>query len=163
LRPRLEAFAKMFAEKVHVNPAVTPSQREAVLEFKSDLATVKLTLSASPDLEKGSLVLGYELHIVPILMDYERHARMETPLEKVDEAAVAAWIDDRLVSFVRTYNAIGENEFYLRGNMVEDPVAKTRFPKHAAAATLERSGKTLYFVTLDTKKQFEAREASAKK
>jgi YHS domain-containing protein len=162
-RPRLEAFASKFGDRVKVTPTVTPSQRDAVLQFHSELAAVKVAFSASPDVEKGNLVLDYELSIVPVLMDYERHARMETPLDRVDDAAVAAWIDDRLVSFVRAYNAMTENEFYLRGSMVEDPVAKVRFPKFVAAASLVRGGKTIYFVSADTKRQFEAREAPARK
>ena len=47
---------------------------------------------------------------------------------------------------MRTYLSLHENQYYLKGHMVEDPVAKIQFPKYAAGATLERDGKTLYFI-----------------
>lgn len=159
--PRLEAFAKVFGDKVAVKPSVTPTQRDVTMEFTTGLASVKLRLSASAALEAGNLVLEHDLSILPMLMDFERHAKLEQPLDKVDEAAVGAWIDDRLVGFVKTYNAMHENEHYLQGSMVEDPVAAVRFPKHAAAGTLERDGKPVYFVSAETMKEFERREAAA--
>jgi len=43
--------------------------------------------------------------------------------------------------------------------MVEDPVAHVRFPDFAAATTLERGGKTLYFIDNRTREEFEATES----
>jgi YHS domain-containing protein len=43
--------------------------------------------------------------------------------------------------------------------MVEDPVAKIRFPTFVAGATLERDGKTLYFISEETRREFEGRKA----
>ena len=68
------------------------------------------------------------------------------------------WIDDRIVSFVRTYLALHENEHYLKDHMVEDPVAGVRFPKFAAAATLESGGKTFYFISDETRSEFQRRQ-----
>ena len=39
--------------------------------------------------------------------------------------------------------------------LVEDPVAKILLPKHLASSTLERDGKTYYFVDEDTRREFE--------
>ena len=41
------------------------------------------------------------------------------------------------MEFVQTYFAMGENEIYLKDQMVEDPIAHVQFPKQAAATTLE--------------------------
>jgi YHS domain-containing protein len=51
--------------------------------------------------------------------------------------------------------SLHENEFYLKAHLVEDPVAHVRFPRFAAAASLERDGKTLYFISNETRKQYE--------
>jgi YHS domain-containing protein len=43
--------------------------------------------------------------------------------------------------------------------MVEDPVARVRFPKVAAATTLEWQGQKFYFIGEETKRQFEMQQA----
>ena len=55
-----------------------------------------------------------------------------------------------------------ENEYYLKEKMVEDPIAKVRFPSFAAAATLEHEGKTLYFIDESTLREFQQRTSMAK-
>jgi len=46
--------------------------------------------------------------------------------------------------------------------LVEDPVAKIPFPKYLAASTLERAGRTYYFVDEDTRREFEKQPAAKK-
>jgi YHS domain-containing protein len=47
-----------------------------------------------------------------------------------------------------------DNEWYLKEQMVEDPVAHVRFPKQAAGATLKWQGKTHYFLGEETRREF---------
>jgi len=79
-------------------------------------------------------------------------------MDKVDKGAVAKWIDDRIVDFVQTYFSMGENEIYLKDEMVEDPVAHVRFPKMAAATTLEWQGQKFYFIGEETRREFEKQQ-----
>lgn len=153
-RPRLEALAKKFGDKVQVTPSVTPTGREATFQFRSPLADIVLRFSASTDFEVRNLVLDYDLHILPVLLKFESHVRAEFPLEAIDADAIARWVDDRIVEFVRTFLALNQNEHYLKGHMVVDPVSGTRFPKHAAAATLEWRGATHYFIGEETRQEF---------
>lgn len=153
--PRLEALAERFGENVKVSPKVTPQLREAVFSFKSELALIELRFSVTADEDVRKLVLDYDLRIIPILMKYEPHARIEFPLEGIDAAAVGAWLDDRIVDFVRAYLSLHKNEYYLKDHMVVDPVAGVRFPRFAAAATLESKGKTFYFIGEETKREYE--------
>lgn len=46
--------------------------------------------------------------------------------------------------------------------MVEDPVVHVRFPKFAPATTLEENGQTYYFVSEETRRDFEDREKASK-
>jgi len=101
-KPRFEALIEKFGDRVKVTPQVTSSSREATLDFQSDLARIRLRLSASTDHDVRKLVLDYNLEIVPILMHFDSHQHAEWPIEAIDKQAVANWIDDRLVSFVKT-------------------------------------------------------------
>jgi YHS domain-containing protein len=160
-RPRLEALTRKFGDKVKVTPRVTSSSREGTLDFQSDLARVRLRLTASTDHEVRKLVLDYNLEILPILMKFDSHRQAEWSLDAIDRQAIASWIDDRLVEFVRTYLSLYQNEYYLKDHIVEDPVAGIRFPKHAAAATLERAGKTYYFIGEETRREFASQHGIA--
>jgi hypothetical protein len=94
------------------------------------------------DFDVLNLVLNYDLHLLPILMKYEPHAQFECPLDRIDTEAIGRWVDDRIVDFVKTYLALHQNEYYLKGKLGTDPVSGTQFPKHAAADKLEYQGKT---------------------
>ena len=155
--PRLDALAKKFGDRVDVHPTVEPGRRSATFEFRSSLASVKLRLSVAPDAEVRKLVFTYDVEILPILMKFDSHVELEQPLDAVNSVKLAEWLDDRIVDFVRTYLALHENHYYLQDHMVEDPVAKVRFPKFAAAAKLEQNGKTFYFIDESTLREFEKR------
>lgn len=160
-KPQLEALAAKFGKQATVSPSVTPSLREATFKFESQLARVELRFSAATDADVQKLVLNYDLMIRPILMEFTPHVQAEFPLEKVDEAAVGKWIEDRIIDFVRTYVSLHENQYYLKDFMVEDPVAHVRFPKFAAGATSESNGRTVYFIGEETRREFERQKGHA--
>jgi hypothetical protein len=159
--PRLEFLIKKFGDRVQATPRFVPSTREATLVFQSRLAHVRLKFSASTDRDVQKLILSYDLEIVPILMRYKAHDEVEFPLNAVDGDAVAKWMDDRIVEFVQTYFAMGENEIYLKDEMVEDPIAHVRFPRFAAGSTLEWQGQKFYFIGEETRREFAAQNKIA--
>jgi hypothetical protein len=114
VQPRIEAFGRALGEQAKLTPTITPAERSATVAFMIDLANVTLTVRMAPDPEVTKLVLEYDLLILPMFFDYDRYARLEMPLEKIDRAAVAKWLDDRIMSCVRSYLAIQDNEHYLR-------------------------------------------------
>jgi YHS domain-containing protein len=153
-KPRLELLVKKFGDRVQVKPRIVPATREASFEFQSKIARVRFKLSASTDRDVRSMILGYDLEIIPVLMKYTPHGEIEFPLTSVNKDAVAKWIDDALVNFVRTYLSMGEDEIYLKDYMVEDPIAHVRFPNMAAGATLDWQGKKFYFIGEETRREF---------
>jgi YHS domain-containing protein len=155
IRPRLEALAQRFGERVNVTPEIGAERRQATFKFDSNLAHIDLRFRASTDQEVRKLVLDYELQILPILMKFVPHVQAEYPLEAVDPAAVGQWFDDRIVDFVRTYLSLHQNEYYLKNHMVVDPVAQIRFPRFAAASVLDWQGKKYYFISEKTRQEFE--------
>jgi YHS domain-containing protein len=154
-KPRLDALAAQFKDSVKVTPTVKPGRRQATLEFQSPLARIVLRLSASADSDVNNVVLAYDLDILPIYAAFERHAEIAFPINDVDAEATTRWLDDRIVAFVKVYLSLYENEYYLKDHMVEDPVARIRFPKFAAAASIQRDGKTYYFISDETRTEFE--------
>jgi YHS domain-containing protein len=153
-RSRLEAFARRFGEKVKVTPSVAPGRREATFGFDSELAHIDLRFSVFTDADVRNIVFHYDLQILPILMKFDSHAEIEFPLDSVDTERLAQWIDDRIISFVNTYLSLHENAFYLKGHMVQDPIAKVQFPRFAAGAIAEFDGKKYYFVSEETCRAF---------
>jgi YHS domain-containing protein len=154
-RPRLEALAQKFGDKVKVTPRLTPSAKEATFAFQSQLAQIVLRFGATTDSDVRRIILTYDLEILPIFMRFESHAETEFPMDNVDLNAAGQWIDDRIVGFVKTYLSLHENELYLKDVMVDDPIAGVRFPKFAAATTLEHGGQTYYFIGDETRREFE--------
>jgi hypothetical protein len=153
-RPRLDALSERFKDRVKATPTVAREGRTGVFEFQSDLAHIKLCFAAGTDAEAQRVVFTCDLDILPIFMQFEKHAEIAFPLDAIDRDALGAWMDDRIVYFVKTYLSLHENESYLRAHMVEDPIARIRFPKFAAGATLEEGGKTIYFVGERTRDEF---------
>ena len=76
---------------------------------------------------------------------------------------VVQWFDDRIIAFVKAYVAVVRQDAALREQLkdefVEDPVARIRFPKYLASSTLERDGRTYYFVDEETRREFEKQPA----
>jgi YHS domain-containing protein len=153
-RPRLEVLGKKFGDRVKVTPKLVPSRREATFDFQSSLAQVQLKFSAYTDWDVRKVVLSYDLKILPVLMQFTPHAEVEFPLGAVDEGVVAKWIDDRIVEFVHTYLSLSDHESYVKEHMVQDPVARVKFPSFAAGATLEWNGQKYYFLAEETRREF---------
>jgi len=158
-RPRLETLAKEFGDRVKVTPAVTRGLRHAAMEFNTPLAAICLKFSAGADMDVTKVILACDLDILPILMQFEKHAEIAFPLDNVDNDAVAQWLDDRIVQFVKTYLSLHENEYYLKGHMVDDPIAHVRFPKFAATATRKDGAKTIYFVSEESAAAFDKQKS----
>src|SRR5262249_30576947 len=132
-RPRLELLMKKFGDRVKATPRIVDATREVNFDVKSPLAAVRLKFSAFTDRDIEKLHLTYDLEIIPVLMKFKSHDEIECPLGAVDKDVIGKWLDDRIVDFVHTYFALGDNDYYMKDQMVEDPVAQVRFPKLAAA------------------------------
>jgi hypothetical protein len=157
-KPRLELLVKEFGNHVQTTPHVIPSRRDVVFTFESHLAHVRLMFTALTDRDFQRVILSYLLEIIPAVIHYQPYDQVEFPLSAVDKEAAAKWIDDRIMDFVKTYLSMGETDLYPKDQIVEDPVARVRFPRFAAAATLEREREKFYFMSEDTRRKFEAEQ-----
>ena len=153
--PRLEKLGERC--KFEATPTESADGKSVTLNFQTPVARVRLRLSATHYAEVRNLVLGYDLEILPIFIKFNPHAELQIPIDKVDRAMVESWLDDRLVEFAQTYVTIHFTDQYHQDHMVTDPVANVRFPKIFAQSTLEKGGKTYYFVSEQTRREFEQR------
>ena len=158
--PRLDALMERFGDHAKVAPRLESTSRAVTMDFQTELARIRLRLSATTDHDVRNLILSYDLEILPALMQFDSHQQAQWPIDAIDRMAVGDWVDDRIVSFVRTYLSLHENEYYMKEHMVSDPVAGVRFPKYAAAATVDVGGKTYYFIGDETRREFEAQQGS---
>jgi YHS domain-containing protein len=154
-RPRLEKLAERC--KFEAAPKEDADGKSVLLNFATPVAHVRLRLSATHDTEVRNLMLAYDLEILPIFIKFNPHAELAIPLDKVDRAAVEAWLDDRLIEFTQTYVTVHFTDQYQKDHVVTDPVANVNFPKIFAQSTLEKGGKTYYFISEQTRGEFEKR------
>lgn len=159
-KPRLEVLMQKFGDKVTAKPSLAPSSRNVALDFQSEVAKIRMRFQATTDHDIRKIILHYDLEIIPILMQFDSHAELEMPIDAIDREAIGRWIDERILSFVQTYVSLHENQYYLKEQMVQDPVSGTRFPKFSAGATLERDGKKYYFISEESRREFESKGAT---
>ena len=159
IKPRLQVLADKFKDKVHVHPTVTAHQRQVTYQFDARVARIELTFRVSHDADVRNLVFDQELDVLPILMQFDKHSQLTVPLDKIDDAKVLQWVDDRIVAFVQTFLEIHQNRYYQKDILVTDPVAGVEMPKFAAKCSLESGGKTYYFVSEETRREFESTQS----
>ena len=102
-RPRLEALIERFGDHAKVAPRLESNSRAVTMDFESELARIRMRLSATTDQDVRNLILTYDLEILPTLMQFDAHQQGQWPIDAIDREAIGDWIDDRLVSFVKTY------------------------------------------------------------
>jgi YHS domain-containing protein len=159
LKPRLTAFTERFRDVVKAEPVVREHTRAMKLTFAATVAKVTLLFEVFPDEAVNHVRVECTQEIVPVVVRYDKQSVLEFGLDAVQDEKLVQWLDERIVSFVKTYLAVVRQDASLREQLkeqlVEDPVAKIRFPRYLAASTLERGGRTYYFVDEDTRREFE--------
>jgi YHS domain-containing protein len=153
--PRLNVLKQRLGDRLKVPILLQAGRRQAEIAFSTSLARVKLSFKALTDAEVKTLVLEVGMEILPCLLPGLGSQRFEQPFSQVDAGATGEWIDSRIVDFARSYLTLYESDYCLSKHVVEDPVTHIRFPKFAAAAISEHEGKTLYFMALETREEFE--------
>ena len=100
-------------------------------------------------------IIDYRLDILPIFIKFESHDQLVIPIDNPSEDAIAAWIDDKLVGFTRTYFEMYFTEQYQKQSFEMDPVMNVRFPRAFAAGRKEYQGHTYHFYTKESLQAFE--------
>jgi YHS domain-containing protein len=147
IRPRMHKIAEYFKH------ALLPACDEAgvgrsVLHLEPTFrfpTAAKFEFAVSRDAQCETLIVLSDLEILPVFFPFEGRARLTVPLGRVTDDTVAAWVDERLVSFVRTYLRVETADQYDTRDLVTDPVCGMRINRLYAAAQSEFDGQTYYF------------------
>jgi len=163
VKPRLDAFIERFKAVVKAEPMVREHTRAVTLTFAATVANATLRFEVFPDRDVNHIRLECTQEIIPVVVRYDKQSVLEFPLGGVQDDVVIQWFDDRIVAFVKAYIGLVRQDVALREQLkdqfVEDPVARIRFPKYLASSTLERDGRTYYFVDEETRREFEKQPA----
>jgi YHS domain-containing protein len=118
-------------------------------------AKVELSFRLGHDGAVENAILDYRLDILPIFIKFDSHDQLIIPLDLHSEEAIAAWIDDKLLAFTRTYFELSFMDQYQKQNLETDPVMHIRFPRAFAARKKEYQGRTYHFYTHESSDEFD--------
>ena len=156
IAPRVERLAACFDNaRLRLPDANRPFRCACAFDRTPQFpATTLLELAIFPDesLDKG--VVAYAVEILPILFQFERKDQLAVALEGEDDAALAAWVERKLMGFLDAYLQLPEAEHYQRDNLVIDPVCGMQINKQFAAGSAEAYGKTYYFCVEECRRKF---------
>jgi YHS domain-containing protein len=155
IRPRMEKLKILFDNARMPEPR--NSRHSCCCQFEHTTrfpATANLQLGMTRDGEIKTLVIQYELEILPTFFTFEGRDQLTMPLEQVDEAKAAAWVEAKLLHFVDTYLRLETSDHHQEENMAIDPVCGMRINKAFAPAQITYRGKTYYFCIPECRARF---------
>jgi YHS domain-containing protein len=158
LRPRMEKLAQCF-ENAKLPEAEQAGRHHCLCSFsRTDRfpATTKFELAVSHDSLWQNLLVLYNLEILPIFFQFKERDQLLLPLDRVEDAQVAAWVEEKILYFVDTYLRLETVEQYQQDNLVTDPVCGMQINKAYAGAEMEYAGRPYYFCLEECKTKFAA-------
>lgn len=156
VRPRLETLAGYFTNAAPARKC-EPSHCTWWFGYTERFpASVKLELSIEHDAPCENLLLAYELSILPSFSKYERFDRLALPLQAVDDAKIADWLEQCLLRFVRIYVALARTDRDQATSLATDPVCGMRIDRDHAAASARHAGHDYFFCSAGCRDDFVA-------
>lgn len=119
-------------------------------------ATVSFSISLLPGKNPTDLTIRYDLHILPMLMEYERDEEKVFTLDNSE--GIARWTEDKILEFIDTYLRLEIHPLYQKENLVLDPVCGMRISAIAAPSRIEMPGRTIYFCSEACREAFSQRD-----
>lgn len=168
MRPRIEAFTKVnvFRQVAQQVSLELRGPEERGFDGKtitlsvppSDACSGKVVLSfrVGHDGAIENAIIDYHLDIVPIFIKFNSHDELAIPIDNPNEEVIAAWIDDKLVGFTRTYFEMYFTEQYQKQSFEMDPVMNIHFPRAFAAGKMEYRGHVYHFFTPESFESFQS-------
>lgn len=166
LKPRLDAFLRVHVFN-DIQQTVSTKRGPRGLGFHGRTTTlfvpysdrcparVELSFHVRHDEAIENAVIEYRLEILPIFVEFHNHDQLVIPIDPLPDQEIAAWIDDKLVEFTRTYFQVYFHSEYQRKNVEMDPVMNIAFPRVFAAGKREYEGRTYHFYTKESFDEFD--------
>jgi YHS domain-containing protein len=157
LRPRLERLKEHFPNVRAPQEWNSRHNCSCLFERAERFpATVRLEFGVTRDGAATELAVEYLLSIVPVFFPFEASDAIRFPLEEVEDAKVAGWVEDKLLQFVDAYLRLETAPPYQEENMVTDPVCGMRLNRRHAPAALEHRGVVYHFCVEQCRQAFAA-------
>lgn len=118
-------------------------------------AHTKIEFVVEHDEQIQDLILRYELYMLPVFLKFDAHDKLNVPLDGVDEQAVAAWVESKLLYFMDVYLRIDRGHDDLDEEVAVDPVCGMRISGSAIAARMDYRGHPYSFCSDDCRQRFE--------
>jgi YHS domain-containing protein len=155
VRPRMEKLTALF-DNARMSEARS-SRHTCCCQFEHTCrfpATANFGIGLTRDGEIKTVVLQSQVEILPVFFPVECRDELTMPLDEVDEAKVAAWVEAKILHFVDTYLRLETADHYQHENIVTDPVCGMRVNKAFAPAQMTYRGQTYYFCIPECRARF---------
>jgi YHS domain-containing protein len=158
IRPRIEKVMAFFPNAL-LSPAEAATESQWCCRFQKTAdfpASTKLSFLVFPDAEIESVIVTYDLEILPIYFRFQGHDQIVVPIADMLGGPIEAWVDAKLLNFVDTYLQLRTLDQYQLSGQVADPVCGMRINRANAAAHVLHEGRTYYFCRDECRRQFES-------
>ena len=156
IRPRVERLAKFF-DNAQLSDEQDRGGHHCVCRFNHSErfpATVKLAFSVAHDEEVRNIIVSRDLEVLPVFFKFSPHEKLEFPLDRLDEARLAEWVEGQVIEFVETYLRLEQSDQYQQETLVTDPVCGMRIRRALAAAKQVHHSVTYFFCTEKCRESF---------
>jgi YHS domain-containing protein len=116
---------------------------------------LEISFDVFHDSDVDHAVVGDRIQILPVFVKFVSHDQLSISFDGPTDSGVVAWVGAKLVGFAETYFDVFFYPEYQKPNMVVDPVTGMPFPNAMAAGVRKIDGKTLYFFTDESCRQFD--------
>jgi YHS domain-containing protein len=155
IRPRMEQLKRCF-EAVN-GPQCETTRHMCRLLFKHSAefpATATVELGVTRDGHAKTVLIQYDASILPRFVPLDDKDELGIALESLDQAKVAAWVEDKLLQFVDVYLSLETTPQYQAENLATDPVCGMSVNKVGAPARMDHRGKTYFFCVEECRQKF---------
>jgi YHS domain-containing protein len=155
IQPRLETVASYFVN-ANVNDEERPNCSSCSFEFADRfLAITRIEFAVEHDVRFEKLIVHTRTHMMPVFVRFNEQDNLPLPLDYVDEAHVADWVEERLLEFLDVYLRIDGGGEDFAEEPATDPVCGMQISRSAAAASDSYYGHPYYFCCADCHQKFQ--------
>jgi YHS domain-containing protein len=155
IRPRMERL-KMCVEALNA-PQSEATRHTCKLLFKHTSAfpaTATVELGLTHEGQYKTILVQYDASILPLFIRLDGKDQLSMPLEAVDGAKAAAWVEEKLLQFMDAYLSLETTNQYQTENIATDPVCGMSVNKTDAPAKMDYQGMTYFFCIDECRKKF---------
>jgi YHS domain-containing protein len=156
IQPRLETLASHFTNASLVKDvrAGHAACRFGYCERFPASTRVEFMIEHDARFERLSIV--YDVWMMPLFVRFNQHDALSAPLDKVDDAVFASWVEEMLLDYLDAYLRIDRGREDFDDESVTDPVCGMRIARSAAVAKDSYVGHPYFFCSEECRKAFAA-------